>query len=108
MDVAIDALAVSVLKEDERGVANGMMFAGAYVGNGLGGAGVLFLTHLVPFNMTFIVVGGAIVGVALFVALVIREPRAVLSLPAEEEGATRAERALAELYRYVITALRAI
>src|SRR5262249_12610747 len=31
-DVAIDALAVNVLHEDERGTANGFMFAGASIG----------------------------------------------------------------------------
>ena len=32
-DVAIDALAVNVLHEDERGLANGLMFGGAYLGH---------------------------------------------------------------------------
>jgi len=31
-DVAIDALAVDVLRQDERGLANGFMFAGASIG----------------------------------------------------------------------------
>ena len=52
-DVAIDALACGVLREDERGLANGLMFAGAYIGQALGGAGVLFLASLVGFNATF-------------------------------------------------------
>ena len=38
-DVAIDALACGVLKEDERGFANGLMFAGAYTGQAIGGSG---------------------------------------------------------------------
>ncbi|TNE87865.1 MAG: MFS transporter [Deltaproteobacteria bacterium] len=42
-DVAIDALAVSSLKEEERGVGNGLMFAGAYIGQALGGSGMLYL-----------------------------------------------------------------
>src|SRR6185369_1692959 len=52
-DVAIDALAVSVLKEEERGLANGLMFAGAYVGQAIGGSGVLFLTNVISFKATF-------------------------------------------------------
>ena len=48
-DEAIDALAVNVLKEDERGLANGLMFGGAYLGKTIGGAGVLFLTPYVGF-----------------------------------------------------------
>ena len=42
-DVAIDALAVNTLRPDERGLANGVMFAGASLGTAVGGAGVLFL-----------------------------------------------------------------
>ena len=49
-DVAIDALAVNVLPEDERGVANGFMFAGASIGQAIGGSGVLFLTAIMPFH----------------------------------------------------------
>ena len=42
-DVAIDALACETLAEHERGLANGLMFAGAQAGAAIGGAGVLFL-----------------------------------------------------------------
>ena len=40
-DVAIDALACSVLKKNERGLANGIMFGAAQAGQAIGGAGVL-------------------------------------------------------------------
>jgi PAT family beta-lactamase induction signal transducer AmpG len=73
-DVAIDALAVSVLPEHERGVANGFMFAGASVGQAVGGAGVLFLTAAMPFGSTYVFVAGAILVVTLFIALPLREP----------------------------------
>src|SRR5262245_27126105 len=43
-DVAIDALACNTLKENERGLANGFMFAGAYIGQAVGGSAVLYLT----------------------------------------------------------------
>jgi PAT family beta-lactamase induction signal transducer AmpG len=39
-DVAVDALAVDVLKEDERGRANGLMWGSKYLGIGVGGAGI--------------------------------------------------------------------
>ena len=52
-DVAIDALAVNVLPEHERGTANGFMFAGASVGQVIGGSGVLFLTAVMPFATTY-------------------------------------------------------
>ncbi len=48
-DVAIDALAVSTLREEERGLGNGLMFAGAYVGNAVGGSGTLFLVPWIGF-----------------------------------------------------------
>lgn len=73
-DVAIDALAVGVLREDERGVANGFMFAGASVGQAIGGSGVLFLSTLIPFGATYAFVAGAILLVTLFVVLPLREP----------------------------------
>ena len=72
-DVAIDALAVSVLKENERGLANGLMFGGAYLGQTVGGAGVLLLTPYVGFPATFFFVAGAIAMVTLLVALPLRE-----------------------------------
>ena len=61
-DVAIDALAVGVLPEHERGVANGFMFAGASVGQAIGGSGVLFLAAVMPFGMTYWFVIAAIHG----------------------------------------------
>lgn len=72
-DVAIDALAVNVLKEEERGLANGLMFGGAYVGQAIGGSGVLFLAPLVGFPTTYLFVGACILLVTLLVALPIRE-----------------------------------
>ena len=50
-DVAIDALAVGTLKESERGLANGLMFAGANLGQAIGGSGVSSCeTSLVSFR----------------------------------------------------------
>jgi PAT family beta-lactamase induction signal transducer AmpG len=74
MDVAIDALACTVLPPEERGTANGLMFAGAYVGNGLGGAGVLFLLPYMPVQATFLLVAGAILLVDGLVSLRLVEP----------------------------------
>ncbi len=73
-DVAIDALAVSTLHEDERGIANGMMFAGAAIGQAVGGSGVLFLSSYAGFQSTFVFVACAILAVTLFVVLPMREP----------------------------------
>lgn len=73
-DVAIDALAVNVLSEEERGLANGLMFGGAYLGQAVGGSGVLFLTPLIGFPNTYFAVAGTILLVTLFVVLPMREP----------------------------------
>lgn len=42
-DVAIDALAVRTLPEEERGIGNGLMFAGAWIGQAIGGSGMLYV-----------------------------------------------------------------
>ena len=74
-DVAIDALACNVLHEDERGLANGLMFAGASVGQAIGGSGVLFLSRYVPFPQTFYFVAACLLAVTVFIALPLREQR---------------------------------
>lgn len=84
-DVAIDALAVNVLKDDERGLANGLMFGGAYLGQALGGSGVLFLTPYTGFPATFFVVAAFVLSVTLLVALPMREPAG--AAPAAGAGA---------------------
>lgn len=74
-DVAIDALACQVLKEEERGLANGMMFAGAKVGSAIGGSGVLYLREYTGFPATFYFVAAIILMVTVFVAIPMREPK---------------------------------
>ena len=73
-DVAIDALAVNVLPESERGTANGFMFSGAFLGQAIGGSGVLFLTPWLGFQNTFYIVCAWIACVTVFVVLPLREP----------------------------------
>jgi MFS family permease len=80
-DVAIDALAVNVLHAEERGLANGLMFGGNYVGIALGGSGVLLLTPLIGFRTTFLLVAGAIALVTLLVPAPMREPPGPPRLP---------------------------
>jgi len=107
-DVAIDALAVSSLPPDERGLANGLMFAGSYVGSGIGGAGVLFLAPWVPwFGLTFLFVAAAILSITALVTIPLRE-RTVPASPREADGDRRFARAAGEVRTYAITALRAM
>src|SRR5436190_6054095 len=81
-DVAIDALAVNTLHEDERGLANGLMFCGASIGQLIGGSGVLFMAPYTGFQPTFFFVSGSILVVTVLVVLPMREapgaPRPVL------------------------------
>ncbi len=73
-DVAIDALAVNVLPEGERGAANGFMWAGYAVGQALGGAGVLYLSQVLPFRSTYVFVAAILALITLTVSLPLREP----------------------------------
>jgi len=73
-DVAIDALAVTTLHEHERGLANGVMFAGAALGTGVGGSGVLFLMPLIGLTGGFVFVAGCIALVTVCIVLPLREP----------------------------------
>jgi PAT family beta-lactamase induction signal transducer AmpG len=103
-DVAIDALAVNVLHEDERGLANGLMFGGAYLGQAVGGSGVLFLAPLVGFPNTYFFVGACILLVNVLVTLPMREPPGP-PRPAREGSALGA--ASRELTRFVVDAYKA-
>jgi PAT family beta-lactamase induction signal transducer AmpG len=103
-DVAIDALAVNVLHEDERGIANGLMFGGAYLGQAVGGSGVLFLAPVIGFPSTYFFVGACILVVNLLVALPMREP-AGPPRPAIQGSALGA--ALREVRQFVVDAFRA-
>jgi PAT family beta-lactamase induction signal transducer AmpG len=97
MDVAIDALAVNVLPEDERGSANGFMFAGASVGQVVGGSGVLFLTAVMPFATTYFFVAAAILAITVFVVLPLRET----AMTAAEARIHAARNIVDELKRFV-------
>lgn len=72
-DVAIDALAVSTLHEDERGLANGVMFGGAALGMALGGSGVLFMMDWMGLTGGFVFVAACIAAVTVFVVLPLKE-----------------------------------
>ena len=77
-DVAIDALACNTLNEDERGLANGLMFGGSYIGQAIGGPGALLIIDNVNLPSAFIMVICFILAVTFFVVLPIKEPKAVI------------------------------
>jgi PAT family beta-lactamase induction signal transducer AmpG len=62
-DVAIDALAVGTLSEEERGRANGLMFAGAQLGLAAGGSGVLYLKGALGFGTAALLVPACLLGI---------------------------------------------
>lgn len=98
-DVAIDALACSTLQDNERGLANGMMFAGATVGSMVGGSGVLYLSGWTGFQPTFFFVTACILAVTLFVVLPMKEVPTAPSVPGvgtRLQQAAREMRAFAE------------
>jgi PAT family beta-lactamase induction signal transducer AmpG len=102
-DVAIDALAVSVLPEDERGSANGFMFAGASIGQAVGGAGVLFLTAVMPFSSTYLFVVGTILAITICVVLPLRE-KAMTVAEAQARAASNIGRELVTFVKDAWTA----
>ena len=101
-DVAIDALAVSTLHEDERGVANGFMFAGASIGMAMGGSGVLFMMPLLGLKGGFVFVAACIALVTLLVVLPLRER----ATPVEDERAAGLASAGREMRRFAVEAFR--
>ena len=103
-DVAIDALAVNTLREDERGIANGLMFGGAYLGQAVGGSGVLLLTPHVGFSNTYFFVAAWILSVTLLVALPMREPKAPPRAPATGSALAMAGR---QVGRFAVDSIRA-
>jgi MFS transporter, PAT family, beta-lactamase induction signal transducer AmpG len=71
-DVSVDALAVDLLPEGERGFANGLMYGGSYVGTMFGGA---FLSTLVGDYNLRVALGAQVValGAIMMLPLLLRE-----------------------------------
>jgi PAT family beta-lactamase induction signal transducer AmpG len=75
-DVAIDSLAVSTLKEDERGTGNGFMFGGQFLGITLGGGGAIYVSSFWGFNAAIIYVSCMLFMSLLFVIFFIEDAAA--------------------------------
>ncbi len=98
-DVAIDALAVSSLRDEERGIGNGLMFAGAYIGQALGGSGMLYLAGSTgSLNAAFYAVAGMVGGVWGTTFLFMREPEGETSM-LNEPTAREVARAVSDYAR---------
>lgn len=120
-DVAIDALACGTLKSDERGLANGLMFAGAYAGQMVGASvvlhlmgGVSWLPGLedgIPFESTFWFVAASILTVTVSVSLSLREQPTASASVVEgslSQATTEVKAYLAEAFRSVFANRTAI
>lgn len=105
-DVAIDSLACNTLKEDERGLGNGMMFAGASIGQAIGGSGVLFLTPFTGFQPTFFFVAGAILAVSVFVVLPMKEAVVMQAAAAAGVAGRGLRHAVGEMKAFSVEAFR--
>lgn len=101
--IAVNALACNILADAERGTANGMMYAGAYLGQILGGSGVVLLSKHLSFSFMFMIVAGSIFAVMLFIALPLREPKTTRDETVESGLAGVAT----EVRRYAIRAFNA-
>lgn len=113
-DVAIDALAVNSLAEDERGLANGLMFAGASVGQAVGGSGVLVLMGYAGTGAGIVLTAAAILAITTFVVLPMKEATAqALAIRAGDVGppdppaVLRWAQAAAEMRAFAAQAFRA-
>lgn len=73
-DVAVDALAVDLLSEKERGIANGLMYGSSYLGTAIGGAGLGWLVS--RYGIQAGVAGQALLMLLIMILpLVVRERR---------------------------------
>ncbi len=111
-DVAIDALACTTLGEHERGVANGLMFAGAQTGAAIGGSGVLFLKGWLGFSTASLLVPLLLAGILTTVILMLFERAAChdtaagAPLPAEKPHHATVAHGLRKIGGYLAVVLR--
>ena len=88
-DVAIDSLAVSVLRDNERATGNGFMFGGQYLGIALGGGGAIFVSGLWGFDASLMYVSAMLLANLVFCLLYIEDPIAGEEPPPRTVGAMR-------------------
>lgn len=67
-DIASDALAIGLLKPEERGLGNGIQSAGGYLGAAIGGGGMLILLNIWRWRTTLLVMS-SIMAIALIPVL---------------------------------------
>lgn len=75
-DVAIDSLAISTLKVNERGRGNGFMFGGQYLGIMLGGGAAVFVFGKFGFEVALAYICTLLLANLLFVLFFVQDPHA--------------------------------
>jgi PAT family beta-lactamase induction signal transducer AmpG len=76
-DVGVDALAVEILEEKERGAANSVMWAAKYAGVAVGGAGFSAIGKALGWRWLFLFMAVLILVIALLPAMVRESPRRI-------------------------------
>ena len=84
-DVAVDALAVDLLADNERGRANGLMYASKYFGGMIGGVGMAKLIAYTNLD-TALVVQTAILVAIMLVPLLVQGARHARPPPRATRG----------------------
>ncbi|WP_218920242.1 MFS transporter [Chondromyces crocatus] len=74
-DVGVDAFAIDVLEEHERGTANGVMWSMKYAGVAVGGGGFAMISGSIGFRGLFLIMATMIFVVAVLPAMVRERPR---------------------------------
>src|SRR6478735_829911 len=105
-DVAIDSLAVNTLAEHERGLANGLMFAGASVGQAIGGSGVLLMMGYIGFQSSFVFVALCILAVTAFIVLPMKESAVHALSESAIAAGTKWAAASAEMKAFAVQSFR--
>ena len=85
-DVAIDSLAVSTLKKDERSSGNGFMFGGQYFGIALGGGGAIYMSSLWGIHGALYFVSSLLIINLIFILIFITDEDAKLPSPPRKVG----------------------
>ena len=99
-DIAIDALAVRVLPQNELGTANGLMFSAAYLGQAIGGSGALFIAGKLGYDAAFLFMLVSLTVLLFAVSLPLLEPPIValaLAAPRARSTGRRQEHRLGDL-----------
>jgi PAT family beta-lactamase induction signal transducer AmpG len=103
-DVAVDALAIDLLQDDERGRANGAMYASKYLGGMIGGAGMA--TAIAWFGLRTALIGQAAILLAIMLVPFLVRERA--GPPPQRTPFLQVLRSLAEAFTLRTTVIVAV